>query len=190
MMLKTIVYDWGGLNVWLFRHIHPDAATAFDTIMLLGSVIGNYWNFPIVLVLAGVGRHLRHDALPRLRMWAVGFLMLSVAVTALKIGTAMPRPSVALAGVQVLGGLDSPYGFPSGHAAFAMWVAATLWPYAGRRSRAVLGLTAFWVGLSRIWLGAHFPADVLAGYLTGYGAAWLARQTTLPRQRRWFSRET
>lgn len=182
MMLKAVVYDWGGLNVWLFRYIHPDAATAFDSTMLLGSAIGNYWNFPIVLVLAGIGRYFLHDALPRLRVWVLGFLLLSVAVTALKIGTAMPRPSFVLIGIQVQGGLDSPYSFPSGHAAFAMWVAVTLCPYTGKLSRVLLGLAALWVGVSRIWLGAHFPVDVLAGYLTGYGAAWLARQTAMLRQ--------
>lgn len=73
------------------------------------------------------------------------------------------------------------YSFPSGHAAAATvwWGFALVWLFAhhsGRAGRALgsalavtlVGLTA----LSRVYLGAHYPSDVLAAIAEG--AAWLA----------------
>jgi hypothetical protein len=70
--------------------------------------------------------------------------------------------------------LKEPYSLPSGHSGFAMLVAWVFWPYCLRRWRFVLALCVVWVGISRISVGAHFPADVLAGYLCGGLSAWLA----------------
>jgi membrane-associated phospholipid phosphatase len=76
------------------------------------------------------------------------------------------------------------YSFPSGHA-YNVSVVATvvvflLWPLltqAGRRvSVALAVLFALLVGLDRIFLGVHFPSDVVAGYVLGVGitfSSWL-----------------
>ena len=68
------------------------------------------------------------------------------------------------------------YSFPSGHttnATVAYGVLGVLvtrmpWPTAVRVGiEAVLGAIVFSVGLSRIWLGVHYPTDVVAGWLLG-----------------------
>ena len=76
------------------------------------------------------------------------------------------------------------YSFPSGHA-FNVAVVATvvvflLWPVLStvghRVAIAVAVVFALVVGLDRIFLGAHFPSDVLAGYVLGVGitfSSWL-----------------
>ena len=76
------------------------------------------------------------------------------------------------------------YSFPSGHA-FNTTVIATvmvflLWPLmstAGRRVAIALAvLASVAVGLDRIFLGVHFPSDVLAGWILGLGitfSSWL-----------------
>ncbi|HEX3652891.1 MAG TPA: phosphatase PAP2 family protein [Rhizomicrobium sp.] len=76
------------------------------------------------------------------------------------------------------------YSFPSGHALFATCFygafAALLAPQLENwLPRIALWITAvlmmLGIGWSRIYLGVHFPSDVLAGYLVG--ATWLVALT-------------
>jgi undecaprenyl-diphosphatase len=76
------------------------------------------------------------------------------------------------------------YSFPSGHAlddtVFAAVMVFLLWPLLSRTARrvAVVAATALvlLVGADRIFLGAHFPSDVLAGVVLGLGitfSSWI-----------------
>ena len=69
------------------------------------------------------------------------------------------------------------YSFPSGHSQGA----ATFYPYLWRRrpSRALkyTGVAAILlIGFSRLYLGVHWPQDVLAAYLTGFILVWAFQQ--------------
>jgi undecaprenyl-diphosphatase len=76
------------------------------------------------------------------------------------------------------------FSFPSGHAFNAAVVCTVvvflLWPLlssVGHRVSILLAVVfALVVGLDRIFLGVHFPSDVLAGYVLGVGitfSSWL-----------------
>lgn len=87
-----------------------------------------------------------------------------------------PRPSVVEAGTEVM-----TQSFPSGHAMGAFIAYAGVAYLGGRLepTRTLRWLTWTFaavlilaVGASRIYLGVHYPSDVLAGYLAGL--AWLA----------------
>lgn len=75
---------------------------------------------------------------------------------------------------------ESSYSFPSGHSTGSMILYGTLiflLPYLINNKTVrillqfILGLIILSVGISRIYLGVHFPSDVLGGYLLGL--TWL-----------------
>jgi undecaprenyl-diphosphatase len=79
------------------------------------------------------------------------------------------------------GVLPDTFSFPSGHALFGLCfygavavILATRVRHAGRRFAICASALALvlCIGLSRIYLGVHYPSDVLAGYLIG--GAWLS----------------
>ncbi|WP_380280108.1 phosphatase PAP2 family protein [Kitasatospora purpeofusca] len=58
------------------------------------------------------------------------------------------------------------WSFPSNHTVIAVAAAAALW-FADRRIGALAAVAAVLMGASRVWVGVHYPHDVLAGALVG-----------------------
>jgi undecaprenyl-diphosphatase len=90
------------------------------------------------------------------------------------------------------GNLPTTYSFPSGHSLFSFCFYGTLAGLMAARTsskplKAVIYVLAavliFGIGLSRIYLGVHYPTDVVAGYLAA--GIWV---TTVVELDRWRSR--
>lgn len=66
---------------------------------------------------------------------------------------------------------EDTYSFPSGHALTAVAVygfaAVLLWQRGHRILAIISGFWVFVIGLSRVYLGAHYPSDVLASFALG-----------------------
>jgi membrane-associated phospholipid phosphatase len=110
----------------------------------------------------------RRNSIPRL---LISIAIASLIVMAMKETMLYPRPCSTLP-VGVGECADPQESFPSGHSAMAF----TPLPFlAGTPAFIPYAIYAMLVGLSRIYLGAHYPHDVLAGMLIGLAVGWLGR---------------
>ncbi len=85
------------------------------------------------------------------------------------------RPFIAIVQAIVIGKKPGTWSFPSGHSAVAFggaWLLGRLFP----RQRGLLYAVAGLVGFSRIYLGDHYPGDVLTGSVLGMVFAELIRR--------------
>ena len=202
-LLRAEVYYTAALTAFaaltLVVYLNPQmiwderAAVAFQSVpglfepMRLVSVPGDRW-IPHTLTVATVGLFLlvrRFSEAAALSLSAGGGALLS---RTLKILIARPRPSPDL--VQVFRPIET-MSFPSGHVTFYVcyfgflfFVAYAVLPRGSARRRAALALTALpvlLIGLSRVYLGEHWPSDTLGAYLMS--GTWLA--VCLHLYRRW-----
>lgn len=183
--METGLYDWvvGGLP--LLEWIQGWRTPLLDFYFLVMTFLGEEEFFLIALP----GIYWCYDK--RLGRRLVYLLVVSNVVnSAFKNIFRMPRPPEELRMVQ-----EASYGLPSGHAMNGV----TLWGYATWRLRWLGGwiwIIAIWVVLStafsRLYLGIHYPADMLTGLIFGVltlvGFIWLERWVTgwLPRADRRF----
>jgi undecaprenyl-diphosphatase len=154
----------------LARHQQPTARAITAAATLTGSV-------PVVLVLLLTALVVLLIArLYRQAAFVAAATLLSMAASGImKLVFARARPEVI---AQKPGG----WSFPSGHTmsatGFAVALVIVLWPTRWRRpALAVATVYAVGIGLTRLYLGVHYPSDVVAGWalaLAVVGVTWLA----------------
>ncbi len=85
------------------------------------------------------------------------------------------RPWLVVPGLIPLVDEPDPNSFPSGHTC-AAFASGMVWlkTLPRRWMRAAGAVLAVCMGLSRLYVGVHFPSDVLAGALVGSFCAWAA----------------
>lgn len=88
-----------------------------------------------------------------------------------------PRPchllngAAVVEGVRLLVGCGGGYSFPSSHAVNHFAAATLLSRYYPGAARYLFGYAAL-IALSRVFVGVHYPLDVIGGALIGLGVGW------------------
>ncbi len=82
-----------------------------------------------------------------------------------------PRPYLVLNDILIRSEDATGYGFPSGHMAVAAGLGFILWPYVNRTGKVCILTIMAMVGAGRMYVGAHYPLDIVGGFLCGLFAA-------------------
>lgn len=132
-------------------------------------VVTNDWVLRAIYGLAMILLLWKGDARLRwLVLFSVVALVLSDQIAAgyLKPFWARPRPCHGLAGINLLVGCGGGYAMPSAHAA-SSFGQAVLFSFHYRRYAWYFYGLATLVALSRVFVGVHYPGDILVGAVLG-----------------------
>lgn len=83
-----------------------------------------------------------------------------------------PRPFVSLNFIPLVEKSASEASFPSGHALFYFAVATSVYLY-NKKLGIIFYVASFLICISRVFVGIHWPSDILAGALIGIFTALL-----------------
>ncbi len=163
--------------------IHQFANPVLDRVMLSFTRLGNPSTVvPLTILVFSIlwWRYYQTEA----KIFALNCLGGSILNTGLKLAFNKPRPQLW---PQLIS--ETTFSYPSGHALGSMvlygflgYLLATHMPqYAGAFYSAA-GILIIAVGISRLYLGVHWPTDILAGYSVGF--LWVLVCITLLRLHR------
>jgi undecaprenyl-diphosphatase len=176
-VLTTLLAADAALRAWL-TWLH---APWLDALMFQFSLTGQA-GF-IWLVIAAFAAWHRPSLAPQLWQLVLAIALCYFLVDdVLKPGIARARPFDAIDAVRVVGYRPRTYSFPSGHSASAFagaFIVSLMLP----RARGWIWALAVLIACSRVYIGVHYPLDVVAGSLVGLavgaivtgGRAWYSQ---------------
>jgi membrane-associated phospholipid phosphatase len=184
--LAMVLFVWLGeevlegetraVDLWVRTLIHAHAGPGLTAVMLAAS----RWGAPRVLAIFGAVAALVFLT----RAWRRAAVMLLIVMAGAGILDVLLKQLYARARpLPLFDFYPSPrsYSFPSGHALFAACFFGGVAVLASHRVHRPAARIAIWlaavvlvglIGISRIYLGVHYPSDVLGGLAAG--AVWVA----------------
>lgn len=154
--------------LWLHQWANP----VLDAVMLKITTLGNP-DFVVVVVVFSLGWLWWRQCHLEAKVFAIACLGALILNQGLKLCFAKPRPQLWTHLIA-----ESSFSFPSGHAlgslvlyGFLAYVLAKQSPKSAHWFYSVAAAIIAAIGTSRLYLGVHWPTDVLAGYAVGF--LWL-----------------
>lgn len=170
---------------WLFRQIYFQWRHSWldAAIPLFSDPFSHY-----KLALLGLALLLILFGGSRVRQTVI-FLLLAIAISDLLSSQILKKLYGIARPMVYLDQTVSGYSFPSSHAANT-WAAIGLFQLENPRFRPALWAIGFLVCFSRIYVGDHYPGDVLAGVVLGLGIGRNVYKLQLPAKMAWNRAET
>jgi membrane-associated phospholipid phosphatase len=170
LVALSLVWSAGQrLDAWVFLSFNLRGARPLwlDRVMVACTQIGNGFAslaFALILFLTGEPLLAYELILGTLTLWLVVELIKSLVRRS--------RPFIRLTQARIVGFRAGGRSFPSGHTAQSFFIATLIIQHfhAGIEVALLLYGLALWVGITRMYVGAHYPRDVLAGSILG--SAW------------------
>jgi membrane-associated phospholipid phosphatase len=172
LVLSALPVDRDGVSALeadAFRLINSRTVLPFAVVWVIMQ-LGNMLVIPASALVAALTRRFR---------LAAGILLGGLATYYLakvvKDIVVRGRPGSLLSDVELRGAGALGRGFISGHAAVVTFIAVLAWPWLGRRMRIAVAAVVVVVCLTRVYVGAHLPLDVVGGAAFGLAIAGVVR---------------
>lgn len=161
------------LDAWFFLllNVRGKRPLWLDRTMFWGTQLGHAFTaLGIAMLLLFTGKRILSYKL------MLGTVTLWLIVELLKLIIHRSRPFIRLTQTRIVGGKAIGRSFPSGHTSQVFFTAVLIVQGLQLSIFAALGLyiLAFLVGVTRIYVGAHYPRDIMAGAILGsaWGLVW------------------
>lgn len=168
-----LLYEWArSADSQLALLMNADRGAVFSAIMAAASLYGRdyFWPGIVAVMLIFGGKTTKSDAIELAILFAMGILTGEV----LKYLIYKPRPFEILLNIVARVPREYDSSFPSGHALIVTIGATFALLKFNKKSIAIaLAFEAFVVAYSRVYVGMHYPLDVMAGVCIGAAIALL-----------------